>query len=672
MKIFQSLTIPTKLIVASVCTVAMAMTLMTLANLWTARRAALADLEAHAASLSDSYARTIGDWAASKILVVKAVGPISKAEAPVPLLQVARNASGFDNVYLGFPEKRQVFSEPVSLPPDYDVTSRPWYRQAAEAGKPIITSPYVDAGTKKLVVTFAMPVLDGTTLKAVAAGDVFIDSVVAAIDSIKPSPHSFGFLVDEGGKIIAHPDGALVQKPTTAIAPAIDAARWAALRSGGMSGRIEIGGDTYWVRTRAVPNTDWTLAIALSESDAFAGLVSLGRTSIVTGIVMLVLAGVMLGVLTKALLRRLRHLRTALHNIASGNGDLTRRLRTDGGDELAQVGRSFNLFVDKIAQMMRGIRATTDSVSTAAVEIASGNMDLSTRTEQTASSLQQTASSMDHLTGTVKQTASSAQTANGLASSAAEAARRGGAVVDDVVATMQAITESSKKIGDIIGVIDGIAFQTNILALNAAVEAARAGEQGRGFAVVASEVRSLAQRSAQAAKEIKSLIGDSVGKVEAGARLVQDAGASMQDIVGSVRRVSDIIGEITAAAAEQSQGFGQVGRAVADLDKMTQQNAALVEESAAAAESLRHQARQLVDFVSAFRVSQSAAADAQRAIERARAPVPVAAAPKRPSGAALLAAGSARTAPAAAPAPAATPRTPAGGAPAADADWQSF
>jgi len=263
---------------------------------------------------------------------------------------------------------------------------------------------------------------------------------------------------------------------------------------------------------------------------------------------------------------------------------------------------SLKRMVESMHSTLLQVRSSTDSIGTASSEIATGNQDLSARTEQTASNLQQAASSIEQLTGTVKQSADSARQANQLASSAAEVAARGGAVVSQVVATMNDINTSSKKIADIIGVIDGIAFQTNILALNAAVEAARAGEQGRGFAVVASEVRSLAQRSAEAAKEIKSLIGASVDKVEGGSRLVADAGATMTEIVGSVKRVSDIIAEITAAANEQSQGIGEVNGSVSQLDQMTQQNAALVEQSAAAAESLREQAARLAGVVATFRL----------------------------------------------------------------------
>ena len=287
-------------------------------------------------------------------------------------------------------------------------------------------------------------------------------------------------------------------------------------------------------------------------------------------------------------------------------GDLKSAFNVSGRDEVGQLMQSLQAMVGSLKSVIGEVKQASEQIATASSEIAQGNADLSSRTENQASSLQQTAASIEQLTSTVKQNADSARQANQLATAASMDASRGGEVVGQVVTTMSEIQDSSKRIADIISVIDGIAFQTNILALNAAVEAARAGEQGRGFAVVASEVRTLAQRSAQAAKEIKTLISTSVEKVEIGTRLVGDAGKSMDEIVSSVRRVTDIIAEISAATTEQSQGIEQVNVAVNQLDQMTQQNAALVEQSAAAASSLKDQAQNLNHSVSRFSVDDSA------------------------------------------------------------------
>ncbi len=380
--------------------------------------------------------------------------------------------------------------------------------------------------------------------------------------------------------------------------------------------------------------------------------------------------------LARSIVRPIDHAVASLEAVAEG--DLSRDIPAGHGGAMGRMLTALRGMQERMRSMIGNIRQTADSIQVASSEVATGNADLSSRTEQTAGRLQQTASSMEQLTGTVRQTADSAGTANQLASSASEVAQRGGTVVAQVISTMDEINTSSKKIADIIGTIDGIAFQTNILALNAAVEAARAGEQGRGFAVVASEVRSLAQRSAEAAREIKSLIGSSVERVESGSRLVADAGSTMTEIVASVQRVTDIIGEISAAAREQSSGIAEVNGAIAQLDQMTQQNAALVEESAAAAESLREQSRQLAGVVAGFRLNEGApvapAAAAQAVIAQARVSAARPPAPPAKTPAPTVKAATAKPKPARAPAPA--PKPAAAPAPAAasgnDADWETF
>ena len=319
------------------------------------------------------------------------------------------------------------------------------------------------------------------------------------------------------------------------------------------------------------------------------------------------LAGLgLLVVLSWVVVQRTRRSLGAVSSVAQriGEGDLSQPIEVQGRGEVAEMMRAMQGMQTSLVRIVGDVRHSSDSIATGSSEIAMGNADLSQRTEEQASNLEETAASMEQITSTVKNNADTARKAATLAGTASQAAVKGGEVVGQVVTTMQDISAASEKITDIISVIDGIAFQTNILALNAAVEAARAGEQGRGFAVVASEVRSLAQRSADAAQEIKALLGASVEKVENGTQLVSNAGQSMEDIVAQVQRVSDLIGEISSATGEQTIGISQVGEAVMQLDQVTQQNAALVEQSAAAADSLKHQAARLAEIVSVFRLGR--------------------------------------------------------------------
>ncbi len=354
---------------------------------------------------------------------------------------------------------------------------------------------------------------------------------------------------------------------------------------------------------------------------------------------------------------------------ALAKGDLTQKIEAKSKDETGQLLAALGNTVMQLKGIMGGIKESTETISTASSQIAQGNADLSQRTEEQASSLEETASSMEELTSTVKQNAENAKQANQLAISASAVAVKGGAVVSQVVSTMSSINDSSKKIVDIIGVIDGIAFQTNILALNAAVEAARAGEQGRGFAVVASEVRNLAQKSAAAAKEIKALISDSVEKVGTGTKLVDEAGKTMEEIVTSVKRVTDIMSEITAASQEQSSGIEQVNQAITQMDQVTQQNAALVEEAAAAAESMQEQAQNLAQAVSVFKLDHQAAGGMARIAERKEKPAPATAAerrsPNRPTNVARLSAKAEKQMAVSAP----RAKKVAGGA---EDDWKEF
>ncbi|EOC0417509.1 HAMP domain-containing protein [Cronobacter malonaticus] len=550
-------------------------------------------------STSASHNLAIGDWVNSKTAMIQSLDTVALGADPVPVFTQMAKAGGFMNVYAGYATKTAKFSNPEGVPADYDPTIRPWYQQAVKADAPVVTAPYVDAGTGKLVVTFAVPVKQNGVIAAVVAGDLSMESVIANVRSIHPTENSSGLLVNDDGTLIAAKDPALTSKP---FDKAVSGVAFSELKASDTALEGDIGGAQKALLATRVPGTQWYLVVALDESDATSGMRALLSTSAISVLVLLLITGALMHFLVTRLLKRLLMIRDALVAISSGTNDLSQRLPEDGRDEVAQIAHAFNAFCDKLAGVMGQLRDASASVKVAANEIAAGNQDLSGRTEQAASSLRETASAVEQITASVANSTDAAAQANSQAQSATDAASRGGEVVSKAISTMQLIESASAKIGDITSVIDGIAFQTNILALNASVEAARAGEQGRGFAVVAGEVRNLASRSAQAAKEIKSLIDSTTQSVATGSRYVRLAGESMEEIVSSIGNVSGIMREITVATSEQMKGIQEINHAVLQLDQMVQQNAELVVQSAAAAGALQGQAGELAQTAGHFRI----------------------------------------------------------------------
>ncbi|MCX2524161.1 methyl-accepting chemotaxis protein [Larsenimonas rhizosphaerae] len=502
-----------------------------------------------------------------------------------------------------------------------------YYLCPKKTGEACITDPAIfDVNGKQvMLVSFNAPIMVDGTFKGVIGGDIAVDFIqqllVDTNQGIYNGAGNIALITSLDNVIANSADASSLGKKASSIVSDDSRQLLQQVRTSGQSvyslddssGMIRL----YQPFNVAGTNTRWILMMELPMSAALADLnamqaqlVSKAKSDLFWMLMVSALVAAiglaMIWSVGRSIARPLGELAQRLRNIASGDGDLTQRLPNGGRNELGEVATQFNAFVDKIERVMIDVRHSSENVRLSSAEISTGSLDLSRRTENTAASLEQSAAAMEELTSTVASSAGASGQASTLASNAARSAEQGGSMMAEVVGTMKEISASSKEIVSIIGVIDAIAFQTNLLALNASVEAARAGEQGRGFAVVAEEVRSLANRSTKAAKEIKTLIDASVERTSTGETLVQHAGQQMGDIVEQVKRVNDLIGEITTAANEQNTGISQVNQAVSQLDQMTQENAALVEESAAASDALSQEAARLAEIVGTFKVSDAA------------------------------------------------------------------
>ncbi len=603
-------TLRSKILAISTATVVCALAITGAATYSITRTSTFQTIEQDLDAITAGNTMAIDQWVASKALAVTAAAAAIEQGDPQDYAAHMGKASGFPITTVGWEDK--TFKSTTQTAAGYDPTARPWYKAAVQAGKLTVTKPYGDSSTGTPYVAFVAPMLRGGALQGVISGAVPLTGVRDVVAAIRPTPNSLGFVVSIEGQVLAHADAKLILKPAAEISALLTPAALTALATAQQPLEVELDGRAKLLKARAVQGTDWLLVVALDKAEATAGLRSVLQTLAIAIVVLALIAAAVSAALTATSFRRLSQVRDAMDTVGSGGGDLTQRLPVHGNDEVAQIAKSFNQFVEQIGTVLKDVQSGVESMKTATDEIKAGNQDLSNRTEGSASAIQETSASLSQLTVNVKQSAEAAALATRLANAASASATKGGEVVGSAVSTMDEISGASSKIGEIIGVIDSIAFQTNILALNAAVEAARAGEQGRGFAVVAAEVRSLAHRSATAAKEIKTLIDASGASVVTGTERVRAAGETMGEIVEGIQRVAQIIGEINGSMNEQSMGIGQINQAVAEMDRATQQNAALVEESTAASSVLNEQAHHLSRTVAGFTLDRRDAGDTLR------------------------------------------------------------
>ena len=561
-------------------------------------------------SIARGNAQAIEEWIAARASMVEAAREPVMGEASTQALIQLAESGGFLSAYFGRPDGSLVSSDGWVPPDDYDPRQRGWYLDATERDATIVSLPYVDANTGGMVVTVATPVRQDGRLVGVIGGDVVIDQLIEQVAAIRPTPASFAFLSSQGETLIAHPDADLTLEPLTRMSETMTPAFIAGLGSAEEAWqRVVVDEADKRLAVTPIAGSDWELGVVLDEHEATAGLRGVISASAITLVVVGLLAALLLGTLLKMVFRRLLAARDAMESVASGSGDLTRRLPEEGRDEVAQIANAFNRFVSRMETVMLTIRDSSESVHVAATEITQGGQDLSRRTENAASSLQQTSASMEEITSTVEHTAESSRQANGLAESAADTARRGGEAVDQVVTTMQGITDSSREISEIVGVMDGIAFQTNLLALNASVEAARAGEQGRGFAVVAGEVRQLAQRTQETAEQIRSRIQRNDESVQAGVSRTRVAGEAMTRVLGAFDQVAQRLREIDGASQQQHRGIEELESSVLEMQGSLQHTARALDEAHATAEKLGEAAGALMDAVGSFRLGDPSAGD---------------------------------------------------------------